>query len=87
MTDNKELKYRDLPNDEFMSEAVFGVLSYGGKDIGKWSEEHDSALGSYKYITLDIKKLNPDIKVNFHDHHHSDKEIIENILKIHPDLK
>jgi hypothetical protein len=75
MTDNKELKYNDplTDNDD-------GVLSYAGKDIGFWSDEHDSKLGSYRFITLDDGS-------NFHDHHHSEEEIIKSILKQYPDLK
>ena len=75
MTDNKELKYNDP-----LTDSDDGVLSYAGKDIGFWSDEHDSKLGSYRFITLDDGS-------NFHDHHHSEEEIIKSILKQHPDLK
>ena len=75
MTDNKELKYSDpLPNSDD------GVLFYAGKTVGFWSNEHDSKLGSYRFITLDDGS-------NFHDHHHSEEEIIKSILKQYPGLK
>jgi len=75
MTDNKELKYNDP-----LTDSDDGVLSYAGKDIGFWSDEHDSKLGSYRFITLDDGS-------SFHDHHHSEEEIIKSILKQYPDLK
>ena len=75
------LKYAELSN--YDEEA--GPLLFEGQVVGDWREEHDSALGTYKYINLNTKlPIRPEdnIQTQFHDHYFSEQDIIDNILKI-----
>ena len=75
------LKYAELSN--YDEEA--GPLLFEGEVVGDWREEHDSALGTYKYINLNVGfpiKREDNIQVEFHDHYFSEQEIIDNIIKI-----
>jgi len=75
------LKYAELSN--YDEEA--GPLLFEGQVVGDWREEHDSALGTYKYISLNAKlpiKTEDNIQYQFHDHYFTEQDIIDNILKI-----
>jgi len=46
-----------------------GTIWYKGKEVGEWTSESDSKLGSYFHLTIKDKE--------FHDHYFTEKDIIK----------